>query len=515
MEAISRQKSEDRSLTRAYREYLPREARASWIKNEVQVVREGLQNKSVDILAVSARQYSLCLDAEYEDEKAILAPEVTGLPALRRYLFSLPSQTNYRTLHYHVFETLPDIVRQVQRILEKVEDNDGHTAKMREDLATQLPLVRKSLAQLASSLPADTVVRPFDGAKLEISAGLKHAVDNFCSAMYHSTFFKMVRENGMPLNGIGRGINFNQCILKEMVRSIETWHSNMQSRTEEVAVRLDEPIQTILKTVRKHMDGYDGDSELKLRASELLDNATRRIGMSYGKAVAQLKSTLHTTHFRYTTEDNITCPIALEMKGIYQSVLQQWSKQPGKGSYARGRAHILENLCVPVPPGLPFPDIMAHRIVGAQTTSWKQCCEQYVTEAMTLLQDFAQAINQLLDDGALLSSDHRRIRERLHREFPHFKSQLDRVRRHFPADSVRRPADMSNSTSTSNSSSYKRKIDSDRAATQPPGVRASSTKRVKTESQPPQLLPFANLHDEFVARRAQWQKPVIKRDPGP
>ena len=111
-----------------------KEARPAYIEHEPQIIRESLQDKGVDILPVSAREYSLCLDAEQDDEKPRLTPEATGLPALRHYLFSLPVQTNHRTLHYHVFETFPDIVAQIQRILEKFDD-DGSYAKMRKYLA--------------------------------------------------------------------------------------------------------------------------------------------------------------------------------------------------------------------------------------------------------------------------------------------------------------------------------------------------------------------------------------------
>ena len=88
-----------------------------------------MQAKGVEVLSVSVRQYALCIDP-LQDEESNISPEATGIPALRRYLFRLPAQTNYRALHHQVFETLPDLVVQIKRILEKYS-NDEDYARMR------------------------------------------------------------------------------------------------------------------------------------------------------------------------------------------------------------------------------------------------------------------------------------------------------------------------------------------------------------------------------------------------
>ena len=85
-----------------------KEARSAYIEREASIVRLSMQDKGVDILAVSASEYHLCLGAEFaeeDDERPKLSPEATGIPRLRHYLFHLPAQTNFRTLHHHVFET--------------------------------------------------------------------------------------------------------------------------------------------------------------------------------------------------------------------------------------------------------------------------------------------------------------------------------------------------------------------------------------------------------------------------
>lgn len=201
LDATSKQGVEDKNILDAYRDYLFKEARGAYIEREARIVSLSMEDKGVDILSVSAREYSLCTDvaelAEEDGERPSLTPEATGLPRLRRYLFHLPAQTNYRTLHYHVFETLPDIVTRVQRILEKFDGDEGYT-QMRKYFAEQLPIIRSSIGTLAKRLPRERVLKPFDegSSKSHIMTGLKGVVQALASPIvYYPTFTKMLKEN--------------------------------------------------------------------------------------------------------------------------------------------------------------------------------------------------------------------------------------------------------------------------------------------------------------------------------
>jgi hypothetical protein len=535
LDATSKQGVEDKNILDAYRDYLFKEARGAYIEREARIVSLSMEDKGVDILSVSAREYSLCTDvaelAEEDGERPSLTPEATGLPRLRRYLFHLPAQTNYRTLHYHVFETLPDILTRVQRILEKFDGDEGYT-QMREYFAEQLPIIRSSIGTLAKRLPRERVLKPFDegSSKSHIMTGLKGVVQALASPIvYYPTFTKMLKENGIPINGAGLGLNLNQEILNAMVQFINDWNNRMQGQTLDIAMRLDEPVQAVLGNLRKYINVYEGNPELKNRATEALDTTTRRIGMAYGKMAASLQSKLREIHLLFTTEVNVQCPIALEMREIYCNVLLQQLSHPGKGSYARQRAHLLECLATPDWPKMPFPDVVEQKIVNAQVGSWKECCAQYVTEAMTLLQDFARTIDELLDNGALLNSEHRRVRTELEVLLPGFREQLRLVQSQFPGTEDRslsatlRPNFAPRPSSVpkpDDGGANKRKADEGRAATQPPTSEPRGDKRMKTASQPSQFRamsaqPVAWLRERFLARMEQAQERAIKKESSP
>lgn len=513
--------NEDRKLVWDYRQYLIKEARDAYIQREARIIKTALEDTAIDILPVSARQYSLCLDDGYggdEYEAPKLTPEATGVPKLRRYLFHLPAQTNYRTLYYHVFETLPDVVTQIQRILEKFDDN-GYS-EMREYLAEQLPLVCKTVQALAQSLPTHHTAKPFDGPedKSRVNSELKSVVQGLkAPRIYYQTFAKMLKENGIPVNGSGLGENLNEMILNAMVALINVWHEKMQDETESIAVKLDKPIEAILGALKKHCKSYDGNPELKERATELFDTASRRIGMAYGKLAAQLQSKLREIHLLYTTETNTQCPIALEMKGIYQDVLQQQLTYPGPGSYGRQRARLLDSLIYPDWPRRALPDTVSQKIHAAQLCSWKQCCEEYVTEATTLLRHFARAIDELHNNGALLPSDHRRVRTQLEALLPKFKSQLARVQAEFPVPQAERS---STSSASAGTGTAKRKIGDERVDTQPPCDKSPWAKRTKTLSQSSQFRamsaqPMTSLREKLFVWAEQTREPVVKREASP
>jgi hypothetical protein len=455
----------DASHIRAYKEYILKEARRAYIEREAAVVQQQMQAKGVEVLSVSARQYALCVDP-LQDEEPKISPEATGIPALRRYLFSVPAQTNYRALHHHVFETLPDLVVQIKRILEKFS-NDEDYARMRVLVIEQVAKLRDVLESLARSLPSEHVATPWTAIeKHTIISALTSVIQKLSHpTVVYSTFSKMLRENGIPVNGKALGRNLNEEVLTTMSSYIETWNIEMMTRIETLAGKLESPLDILQRNVKDCIGDFSGNPDLRQAADDALDRTSRRLGIAHGKLSAALTSTLRENYLHFTTETNIECPFAQELRPIYQDTLQQ---QAGKGAYARKRTYLSHAVTYePDQATATFVDRMESQIIKRQVDAWSHCCDDFVKEVIALLEEFERITQELLDDEAHTMPEFVQAQEQLRASLPLFEQRLQMLQEQF--SEVR----MNPRQSTA---SAKRKRDDTRSATQPPDL-GNSNKR--------------------------------------
>jgi hypothetical protein len=460
------------SVIRAYKENILKEARRALIEREATIVELQMQAKNVEVLSVSARQYMLCVDP-LQDEEPKISPEATGIPALRRYLFSLPAQTNYRALRHHVFDTLPDLTVQITRILEKFSKDEDYNS-MRRYLAEQSTKLRDIIQSLARSLPEKHVTNPWTANdKHTIIAELKSIIQSMVQpAVYYSTFLKMLRENGIPCSGKAKGRNLNHEVLLTMNGFIETWNVRMMTRTENLAAALEAPLGILLKNVKDSIGSLSGNPDLRQAADDALERTSRRLAIVYGKLTAALASTLRENYLHFTTETNVYCPFALELKPVYQVTIQQGTSQPGKGSYGRLRTHLSQAIThEPDWNSNVLTDRMEAKIIKGQVDAWSRCCDDFVKEVIALLEEFEQNTQELLDDGAHTIPEFRQAQKQLEAMLPQFNQKLQRVQGQFPGEELQQ-----------STASEKRKRHDVRSETQPPES-WSGKKRTKFSSQ--------------------------------
>jgi hypothetical protein len=417
------------SEIRAYEAYILKEARHALIEREGAIIGQGLHDKRVEVLSVSALQYHLFASFRPDDEPKI-SPEATGIPALRRYLFSLPAQSNYQTLHRHIFETFPDLVIETKRVLDKFS-NDQDYSRMRELVLNQAALLPSVLRNLARSLPRKHVANPW-------VANDKHNIIPKLTSVIHrlrnpdvpyQTFEKMLRENGIPTNGKGLGRNLNEDISAVLSRYIEAWNNGMKAHIQTLAAQLELPLRSLQRNVRDCIGDISGNLGLRQAADEALDSISRRLGIAYGELLAALKSTLRGTYLDFTTETNIHCPFALELKPIYQSTLHQGG---GKGAYERKRKHLSESITLKRS-GITgiFIERMKAKIIKRQVDKWSRCCDNFVSEAIALLREFERITQELLDDEIHKTPGFRRAQRQLRASLPLFEKRLQLLQEQF------------------------------------------------------------------------------------
>ncbi|KAJ4334834.1 hypothetical protein N0V95_009062, partial [Ascochyta clinopodiicola] len=432
-ESLLRARDTDPLLLRDYRRYVLEIAGSPYIKREEQAIKRDLRKKNVevDIILISARQYSLCREAPYGPEPPVITVEATGIPRLRQYLLNLPARMNYETLQYHVYETLPDIFSQIQRVLTKFVE-DAVYAEMRKDLVTWLPVTKNSLEDAVELLVSASAVKPWDMDKAEaaILYNLGRVVRAFVHPTpYYATLLKIIKENGIPVNGKGKGRNLNKDILDTMERYVKRWYKTLTERIADLATSLEAPVRAVIRQIRSHLENVTSHPLLKSTASEALETKWRRIGMAQDKLRADLKTSLRATFVHYTTETHVMCPIALAMRPVYHSVLDVVG---GPGAYRRHCGHLYKCLVDPPPPMTHFPYYMATEIADTQREIWMQCCREYVVEVMSLLDGFRQISDELLHRQGHVEADHQKICDELQIMLPAFEDSLVEIQKACP-----------------------------------------------------------------------------------
>ncbi|KAJ8106416.1 hypothetical protein OPT61_g9549 [Boeremia exigua] len=322
LEEATKLDAEDPELVQTYRKSLIKDAQLAFIRREASRVQQELlaKGKCVEVFSVSAGQY-MDWREHLRVENPLWEPEVTGIPSLRCFLLTLPAEASYQNLTDHVFEVLSDINDQVSRVLKKFEDDDAY-AGLRTRLKQQVLELLTQLKELSDSLPHNSIPRVWDeGEKQTIMKSLEAVVDAWRYPQVHWTSFrKMLRENGTPINGKLQSKNLNEEVQSQYKGQLKQWREKARKKTKELVLLLDDPVQDLLQDTQHRFDRIAADPELKQRANEALRKAIRRILIAREKFETDLKSSVKENYLLFTTEHDVYCPVAREMKSIYSHV---------------------------------------------------------------------------------------------------------------------------------------------------------------------------------------------------
>jgi hypothetical protein len=117
-----------------YHEYLRKAAQCAFVQQRANALQNEMRYKfrkhDSDPIQVFFISSSMYLDwmKHNQPKKPHLNPRMTGIPALRKYLLTLPAQQNWEHYRKHVEVTLPDLLDQITRIAEHENKNDGYGA---------------------------------------------------------------------------------------------------------------------------------------------------------------------------------------------------------------------------------------------------------------------------------------------------------------------------------------------------------------------------------------------------
>jgi len=427
----------DEALLHEYKEFLYMNAKLAFINHQNNVVKTKFADKGVNVLMTSARE-ALLHQVPDPTEVPKLCLAATGIETLRQYLLMQTADPNLRTLHNHIFETLPEIAVAINHIRVKFVDEDGYR-KMREYLSQELRVLQKRLEALSMSTLQKHVKAPWNDQEIgkRILPAQKKILDPWTSRQLpYRTFAKMLRDNGMPTSGICKDYNLNSELAQIMHSYIHQWYRAMSSHPGAITEALDTPVQAVLRELETHVSLSTGDPALQRTAAESLRKTSRRIGIAYGVLLAELKKTLKENYVDFTTEKNFYSPVAGVLRPIYHAT--RTSTQYGKGVHTRQTSYLQQAVISPIPDQEDLREEIARSLVDSQFSSWNKACNDFIKEVMQHFHEFARISAELLENDAWISLEHARIRDRLEALLPQFEHDLEMVQCKF-SEMTRRP----------------------------------------------------------------------------
>jgi hypothetical protein len=180
----------------------------AYIDREKRFVQEHFQDKGIKIFSTSLNCY-LKWQNSFRDRDPLLGIEATGILELIRFFLGLPASTNLKNWFDFVTKVLPAFQRRANRVLEKHTEDEVY-ASMRQDVALRIPTLKTSLEATMASQLQSTIAAPWTDCA-DIVKGIEDLFITNWTWLHipHNSWAKMLRKNGIPINGVYFGENFN------------------------------------------------------------------------------------------------------------------------------------------------------------------------------------------------------------------------------------------------------------------------------------------------------------------
>jgi 6-pyruvoyl-tetrahydropterin synthase len=420
---------------------LVKEANLAYVTRESRRAREQLQSKGAAFFAASAKSWLEWRD-RMRKKDPLLDPEASGIPRITRHFLEIPASTNLKKYHDHVHRVLPAFRARCARVLKK-HTEDQQYAKMRKHFAAQIPKVTTELEMALPEIVKQAIVEPWsehDGK--EIKKGIKSLFEEkwkHPDILVHG-WGKILRENGIPVDGAYLGRNLNEEILETVQTYIDGWSDESTDRAENLAKAIYQPVQDVLKTVEVDLQTCRATPELTDATTEALEEKAEEIKAAYDRLLGKLHDSLDDTHLRFTTEIDIECPIAQTMKPSYKRASDPDFVSSGRGIYNRQRKVLQDSMLRPKRHYIrlareerikPLVHTLKEKLVSSQIEVWNQDCMSFVRDTTELLEEFSQTTKDLLMDAAFMKEEHRKAREELKRMLVVFDERLEEVQNEF------------------------------------------------------------------------------------
>lgn len=429
-----------RKTTQQYRKYLIREAQMAAGKRECDKIRSKMQRKGVRVFAVSSARYFDWLDPS-QLEVPLFDPDGTGIPGLRRALLMLPAEASYKDIKYHIFETVTDIEDKVSRILMKF-NHDIDVAGIRRYVVDNLPVLRNQLRELSNTTPDSLLSEVWsESAKRKVAAGMEAQIMtyNHKDEVMYNTFSHMLRNNGIAVTGKNVNKNLNDELMQTYKKTIKAWKYKASDQEGAVNVSLVDPVQAAIAEIKRRTRAAASVPELKRRVHGALSKLSRRVNTVHADLSKNLEEATTENYRHFTTEDDIKCPVAIELKSAYTRInMIRMDERPKhrKGIYKDQRREMIRTVTEDNNGMKPLVDAISVLVKEHQCSLWQEVGTDFIAAVSKHFEEFAQALSELLENETYMLEEHKLIRGQLRQELVGFSKDLASVKGHFEEPEV-------------------------------------------------------------------------------
>lgn len=411
-------------------------------RRECDKIRLKMQRKGVEVFVLSSARYFDWLEPSPIEEHPFDV-ESTGIPALRRSLLILPAEANSRNLCHHVRETVADVEDKVSRLLVK-SNNDVAITNMRRHLLDHLPTLGTNLRKLAMTLPDDLVTEAWtDAIKSKIASEMEtHLKSNTpVDKMPYQTFWLLLRNNGFATHGVQKSKNLNDELLQTYKDMLKKWRHKLMPNGRNLSAQISAPIQATLGVIDQRLQEASSDPALKRLVGDALEKLTRRIKLAQTNFQGQLNAAVMENYIYLTTEDDIKCPIARELKSAYARInvirMDERPKQR-RGIYKQQRAELITTVTNNNDGKPSLIDAISTQVKTRQCELWQAVEENFIASVLWHFDEFVQTLAELLENDTYMLEEHRLIREQLAQRLVDFSGDLRMIKEQFVrADELR------------------------------------------------------------------------------
>jgi hypothetical protein len=429
----------DDSVIDNYIEYLHNIVRFRFLEarekqNETLVQQSIASSVPIKTIHVSAGAYNRWI-AKSRGKRPQMTANMSRIPELRSLLLRLPSDKNYQRYYDHCFETIPNIVDAVGRILEKQPVDDSY-AQIRQQMKEHISVIETTLQDhftnfLENLLPK---VWPDSMAKYDQTVTLRGLVNEWSSAFHWSTFDKMVREFGILYKTRSskvknKHLNWNDDIQDSFAENLDEWKEAMIAQADAVCKCLSTAIEEILDNMHESIEQTSSNQKLKIRTLKAWRKTERSVNRDIGELRKQLRQAVYSGHRFATTETDTGCMIA----GLTRSIFQNAARvERGPGFHGRQITAIQNGLTKTDVYGCKFLDKVEKKVLREVKKKLERVYKNFVKSILDKFEDFVQVTEEFLETSFIATKHDLRLREQLRDLYMELKTDMMELQNYFP-----------------------------------------------------------------------------------